>query len=33
MTPSEVRLELVRALRLDLIGPDPDDEVLAREAP
>ncbi len=32
MTPNEVRSELVRALRLDLIGPDPDDEVHAREA-
>jgi hypothetical protein len=32
MTPSEVRSELVRALRLDLIGPNPDDDALAREA-
>jgi hypothetical protein len=32
MTPSEVRSELLRALRLDVIGPEPEDEALTREA-
>jgi len=32
MNSLEVRAELVRALRLDLVGPEPDDDGLAREA-